>query len=354
MENRRLSQFDFLRIVFCITVVLFHMYCFVPIPDSVILGFVSKYGYLGVEMFFMLSGFCVSMRYKSRMRDLGIKNFMVGRLRKIYPLTAFSIIVGFCLLYPYAKLECGGGIKPLSFDYLLSSILLIQNGWLVEFGFNAYGSGTWFIEVLILVYLLWAIIAKKTYNKQGRYTALCLGMVIIGFSFFYRSYDVPFLSHLSCRGYMSFFIGCLLFELFNIVDGKTGRKIAFWYNIISLVVIVFCIMDNSLIGNLYVFFSFIVFPSIILLFVYNPVIVRFLNKESFSKAAKYTMSVYLTHALVLYAVKIIDAVLGAKINFEKWTIYISLLVVIVATGVAIQHCFDVISRVIQGNRQRDR
>lgn len=109
MRFDRLRQFEVLRVVFCLMVVMFHIFCFLPVPDNKMLKIVCANGYLGVEMFFVMSGFFVSVNYKNRIGQMGIKAFVIGRLRKIYPMTVFSVIVGFILVSVYENMNLWGG-----------------------------------------------------------------------------------------------------------------------------------------------------------------------------------------------------------------------------------------------------
>ncbi|MFY0732312.1 acyltransferase family protein [Pseudomonas sp. NFX15] len=87
MNKRRLKELDLLRFLAAIAVVIFH-YAFrgyakgdmsvMPYP---LLADVAKYGYLGVELFFMISGFVILMTASSN----NLKVFIVSRAVRLYP-----------------------------------------------------------------------------------------------------------------------------------------------------------------------------------------------------------------------------------------------------------------------------
>ncbi|WP_414872370.1 acyltransferase family protein [Pseudomonas sp. IT-347P] len=87
MHNRRLKELDLLRFLAAIGVVLFH-YAFrgyargdmseMPYP---LLADVAKYGYLGVELFFMISGFVILMTASSN----NLKAFFISRVVRLCP-----------------------------------------------------------------------------------------------------------------------------------------------------------------------------------------------------------------------------------------------------------------------------
>ena len=56
---------------------------------DVIIRSLAYYGYLGVDLFFVLSGFTMAIGYNNQFKDLNksdLKNFYVKRLIRIYPL----------------------------------------------------------------------------------------------------------------------------------------------------------------------------------------------------------------------------------------------------------------------------
>ncbi|QIA03612.1 acyltransferase family protein [Pseudomonas fluorescens] len=87
MNNRRLTELDLLRFLAAFAVVIFH-YAFrgyargemsvMPYP---LLADIAKYGYLGVELFFMISGFVILMTASSN----NLKVFFISRVIRLCP-----------------------------------------------------------------------------------------------------------------------------------------------------------------------------------------------------------------------------------------------------------------------------
>lgn len=87
MNNRRLKELDLLRFLAALAVVFFH-YAFrgyakgdmsaMPYP---LLAEPAKYGYLGVELFFMISGFVILMTASSN----NLKVFLISRVVRLCP-----------------------------------------------------------------------------------------------------------------------------------------------------------------------------------------------------------------------------------------------------------------------------
>src|ERR1700744_4959496 len=87
-----------LRGVAALWVVLFHMELETPIP-------IIEKGYLGVDIFFILSGFILMHVYADR-KEFNYNEFVRARLARIYPLHMLSLVVlGIivCLLPGFAE-----------------------------------------------------------------------------------------------------------------------------------------------------------------------------------------------------------------------------------------------------------
>ena len=83
----RVNELDLLRFIAAFMVVMFHYgfrghaadgYSLLSLPTY---ATVSKYGYLGVELFFMISGFVILMTASSG----SLKKFVISRIVRLYP-----------------------------------------------------------------------------------------------------------------------------------------------------------------------------------------------------------------------------------------------------------------------------
>ena len=117
-KGTRISEIDLLRFFAALAVVFFH-YSFrgfsadglskVSYP---LLAPISKYGYLGVELFFMISGFVILMT-----ADTGsIRTFAVSRFVRLYP--AFWICCS--LTFAISVMLGGGRDYPSANQYLIN------------------------------------------------------------------------------------------------------------------------------------------------------------------------------------------------------------------------------------------
>jgi len=91
-ENKinRLSQLDILKVLAAFFVCVYHLHW----VDSSILSTVFRYGYLGVNVFFCISGFITPLVLIRGKYDYSkIFSFIVSRFFRLYPAFAFIAIV---------------------------------------------------------------------------------------------------------------------------------------------------------------------------------------------------------------------------------------------------------------------
>lgn len=109
--------------------------------------------YLGVDFFFILSGFILLHVYYDSIGSgsLNIKNFYLKRLAKIYPVHSMLTVLLFVLII------VAGNFDKASVYSFFSHMLLVH-AWGIEPGLN-YNSPSWSISAEWFIYLLFPFIA---------------------------------------------------------------------------------------------------------------------------------------------------------------------------------------------------
>lgn len=83
----RLPVLDGLRGIAAIAVVVYH------IGQSTGVTLAVPFGFLAVDLFFMMSGFVITRTYEDRIsRQLSVRKFMLLRIARLYPVLLFSVI----------------------------------------------------------------------------------------------------------------------------------------------------------------------------------------------------------------------------------------------------------------------
>jgi peptidoglycan/LPS O-acetylase OafA/YrhL len=177
-----LPQFTGLRGIAALLVLFFHLRT--PIGIDLTFGVAdlfSKYGYLGVDIFFVLSGFILSHVYAEQfsqsLSSKSLRAFAVARFSRIYPLHFLTTILmllayGIALRVGVTPTE-SGGYSPTS---LILGLLLVQE-W---FGVVAPNPGSWSISIELLNYIAFPFLIFIS-TRLPRYwpaLAIILGTVV--------------------------------------------------------------------------------------------------------------------------------------------------------------------------------
>lgn len=152
-QKNRLRKLDFLRGIAIILVLLRHQYLF-------------KYGYtmgwIGVDLFFVLSGFLVSgLLFKEYIQfgNINVKLFLIRRGFKIYPI--------YYLIYPLYLIPLS--LKnQIDFEGIFADLFFIQNyvkGW----GYAYVASWSLAVEehfYILFSIILWLVIKFKLFHSK--------------------------------------------------------------------------------------------------------------------------------------------------------------------------------------------
>ncbi len=153
-------------------------------------------GFLGVSIFFVLSGYLITNIISSEWERSGkvdLKNFWLRRMRRLFPALFIMVVLVVC----YVTLFDSGRLTSIKGD-AITSILYINNWWLIfhkvsyfaKFGPPSTFGNLWSLAVEGQFYLIWplVLIISFKYLKKKRYivfltlllaiaSALAMGML---------------------------------------------------------------------------------------------------------------------------------------------------------------------------------
>lgn len=176
-SSGRSLQLDVLRGMAILLV--FGRHLELPRPDGFLGGFAWMWfqiGWLGVDLFFVLSGFLIGGLLITELKKRGgidVTRFLVRRGLKIYP--AYFVFIAYLMLVPTAKVLARGGdwSHTLAAQWLLywPNLLFLQN----YVGANPAGH-TWTLAVEEHFYLMlpFALVALVAMGRIRLLTPLCL------------------------------------------------------------------------------------------------------------------------------------------------------------------------------------
>jgi peptidoglycan/LPS O-acetylase OafA/YrhL len=215
----RVPELDLLRFIAASSVVAYHLMTAPVIggrPDPFIFGFtqaLTQFGFLGVHLFFMLSGFVIL--WSSENRTAG--QFVISRIARLYP--SFWV----CMLLTAAVVTALGFTNAPTLHTVLVNLTMIPT----QLGVPTVDGVYWTLWVEMRFYLLvFIVLVTRTMHHVERWIAVWLLACIVAAA----GYAPRWLEFAAMAPLASFFIsGCLFFlirsrgpSLFRIVAVTTS------------------------------------------------------------------------------------------------------------------------------------
>ncbi len=179
-------------------------------PNGFGLFRVSSYGYLAVDVFFVLSGYVLMHSHGGQFKCLTwTSSVSFWRLRwwRVYPLCLLSVILSISLFHALRGFWPTGG--------RIIESLLILDGWARPgIGLNV---PAWSLGVEVVGYLAFPLVARCLMGLNGRQSIVCLALVLSAATVYMsiiddtwdHSYGFPAVARMTA----GFGAGCLLFTL---------------------------------------------------------------------------------------------------------------------------------------------
>ncbi len=164
VKSQYQSELDLARIFGALSVVLFH-YTFrgfaandLSILHFPVLGSIFKYGYLGIYLFFIMSGYTVVMSMGSK----GGVKFIFSRMLRLYP----SFWIAICITSVITIL-LGGGRFSVELDQVLVNLTML-GGFI---GAKPVDGVYWFLLVMLKFYFLITLLLVFGLKRFYKYVA---------------------------------------------------------------------------------------------------------------------------------------------------------------------------------------
>jgi peptidoglycan/LPS O-acetylase OafA/YrhL len=302
----RFYEIDLLRFLAAIAVVFHHYTWFVSAGNNHInniafpsLAPITKYGSLGVQLFFIISGYVVLMSAQGKT----LKQFFLSRVTRLYPAFWVACTLTFVVerVWEPASSEPTYHMVALQVRDYLANLTMLQHFT----GHRNIDGGYWTLAIEIGFYFLISILIG--WKLLPNLPLICAGWLLYIASVGPTPSPEPALFSLLICQYGPYFIAGMMFYLIQTKRGKPWQLyglLAFSY----LLVLRHARADSaSLTMLLHEHFSFVVEAIVCTSFflVFYLVITRVINLQRFSwlsKLGALTYPLYLVHGLIGYIV----------------------------------------------------
>ena len=262
------------------------------------LGGLINNGWLGVDLFFILSGFVLSYSYADQVIDrtrFSVKSFYIKRFARVYPTHLFVLLL-FVPIVSYSMIS--GSFSDPQHRFTVSKFcmqLFLLHG-IGIFDGEGWNLPSWAVSSEFLAYLLYPGLALflRRFNTRSKSIMAMIVVILLGISLSLvlgqkDSYHLPF-EFTWFRVLSEFVLGILLYSFYTTFE--EGRLHSLWV-VLGLCGIGFQVfVKNSFYDFLYlVYFMMIIFGL--------SLVGRGRKVPILGKLGELSYSLYLIHALVI-------------------------------------------------------
>lgn len=336
---------EFYRIFFTIFIITLHF-------DEAVLK--KKYilggnggGYIGVEFFFVLSGFFIYTQYINRKDSLKSSFFQAvaytkKRIKKIY----FQYIIAFIFLLIFQIFNKGWGIKEIlkTIYNCKYEIMLLQMSGVKFIRLN---TPTWYLSVLIIVgYFIYYLLCRDKDLFLGLIAPLIIFLGIAYFTQINKSIgaNVSKYNGLIIIGWLRGFISLSLGVYVSILYQKMKSvNFSFKIKVIGTLVEILCLLYSiTMLWYRYSredIFSLFVFSVLILIVVLDLSFLGNIYRNSiFEKIGSYTLIIFLNH-------RVLSQILSVAMKGKNYyIIYLTFIILNVLLAIALSKIERVIRK----------
>lgn len=233
-ELMRFRSLDATRGIAALVVVIYHFqhfYAYNQDPKNWVVNITAMplynllkpfylYGWMAVDLFFVISGFIFCWMYSKGIeaKNIGFKSFLLKRFTRLYPLHILTLIITFALQGIYKNRTGEFFVIPFNDFYHLIINLLFMQSWGFEKG-PSFNGPSWSISVEILLYILFFLVCRY---RIIRLELMLASLVVIGLTY-------QFTNPIIGRGITGYFIGALVYTFFSkAVIGPNAVKVAIY------------------------------------------------------------------------------------------------------------------------------
>lgn len=326
-------------IAFLIAYVLHWALLFEEIPEfgNVILDSIFAYGcpiiFLSPNLFFLLSGYLIHQSYNSRISEnkISFKDFMLPKVKKIYPMVIATAILVFVLqnignyiLGEYVLHADGGDLRN-SLPTLLLSFAGMQSGFFSDNDMLSVNGPAWFVSVLFLCYGIYYFITLLISKKWMR-IAVYFIFILIGGWLIWDAPGLLFLYTVNGRGYLCFFLGVLINEVVLSIKESSRKNLLYIFSLLSCVCSFYiCCINRTDIPHEDLILAVMFWPAFMYIVIHGFVLSKLLSMKVFLILGKWAMPIFLCNFPTDLMIRLCDKIFLLNIDYSNpwiWCLHV--------------------------------
>jgi peptidoglycan/LPS O-acetylase OafA/YrhL len=282
----RYKELDVLRGLAALSVVLYHYTTRVnlSLEYGIFTKFHFEYGYLGVELFFIISGFVIFLTID---KSKSPKEFIIKRFSRLYPTYWICLTLTFLI----TSLAGVANFQRRPFEAVIGFTML--QGFLEKLGIRSIDGVYWsLLPELIFYFLMLILMIFRKIDKVVMFGTLWLiAMLICSFMEGHVINGIKFFLNLNFG--MLFFVGILFYKMKH--DEKARRSYKY-YILILITYILYAISRRTFVDIVAVGFIYLIF----ILFVFSKL--SWIINNQLVLLGEISYSLYLLHQFIGYII----------------------------------------------------
>ena len=326
MQVKIRNDIQFLRAISVLAVIIYHL------NISVYNFQLFKGGFLGVDIFFVISGYLISkiLFEKINQKNFKIRNFINKRLRRLFPLIILLNFVVLFLCYTFYDPLLSNKLTKeiISSSFFVSNIFYWYNHTFYESNLSLYMPllHTWSLGVELQFYILSIFIFFFVFSIKKNQIILLLTIFIISFFLsLYLTIHHPNFSFYSIFSRLwEFLIGSIIFLKYNFICNflKNKKKLV---NLFLLTIILFLLFFENKNTHPYILtLIFCILSGLIICSPENSFVKKLSNYKFFFIIGGISFSLYIWHNLAFSTYRI----LFSNQNIFAWFIIVLIVFII--------------------------
>ena len=280
------NNFNLLRLIAALQVMFVHANGYLADKSDLSQNITSILNFSGVTVFFLISGFLISMSYA---KNQDLKTYIKNRILRIYPGLYINIFIGIVILSIFID---------LNFDFNFFKWLLTQISFLQFYNLEAskaFGTGEinaplWTISIELIFYAVLSIIFLI--NKKTKKILPCIFMISTIFFIYNSSSDrnlfINKLINVSLAPYLFvFLIGFYFYIYFDLFHKYIKNKFFIYFATYVIGRICFHYFNNIFLD---IFVNYFIFSFLAFSFAFS-----FEGFDKFLRGNDFTYGIYIYH-----------------------------------------------------------
>jgi peptidoglycan/LPS O-acetylase OafA/YrhL len=305
-------------------VVMFHMAYTLPSLPPLLYWF-ARLGFLGVDLFFVLSGFIISYNYWQRFSTFSFsmyRSFLWARLARLYPVHIFTLIVSALLLL---GVRVSGRTTTKDFSTwtpasFLANVVMVH-AWLPHF-LESWNNASWSVSCEWFAYLVFPLLVLIRLKRLPLSAAVLCATVLpaIPAVLVQVAYLPPFF--LLIKVVCEFAAGCLMFHVYPCRREYRHTANALNYGVVILLTSMLILMWQ--VRELAHDCLALIFPlAILALSESSGTFGRLIGSRIALYWGRVSYSLYMTHNVTLWILKALSPVRQEGAGILQFSIYIA-------------------------------